>query len=202
MGSIGILGGTFDPVHIAHLMIAEHARSEFGLDRVFLMPTGKSPHKDESALTASAHRTAMISLAIQDNPFLALSRFEIDCEEVSYTYRTAERLNAQYPDDRFFYILGADSLKNFKYWRHPEIISQHFHLLAAVRDGEDRHMLSDLAADYRDWYGTDTDILSVPDFSISSTDIRERVRTGKSVRYLTPDPVIDYIMTHHLYRTK
>ena len=113
MRRIGILGGTFDPVHIAHLMIAEGASDEFSLDRTFLMPTGSSPHKEEAHLSPVESRAEMIQLAVSDNPRLSLSRFEMDFHEVSYTYRTAERLAEEYPEDQFYYIMGADSLKSF-----------------------------------------------------------------------------------------
>ncbi len=199
MERIGILGGTFDPVHIAHLMIAEAARSEFDLDRVYLMPTGKSPHKDEDTLTPKEDRAAMISLAIADNPYLHLSRFEMDAGETSYTYRTAERLSEKYPEDDFYYIMGADSLIFFENWRHPEIIAKHFHLIAAERDESGRETLLRLSEKYRERFQAEVRLLKVPNFSISSTYIRERIRNGQSIRYLTPDPVITYIRERGLY---
>ncbi len=201
MQKIGILGGTFDPVHTAHLMIAEHAASDLSLDAVFLMPTGKSPHKDEEAITPIPHRVKMIELATADNPHLELSTFELDDPETSYTYRTAERLSQAYPDTAFTYIMGADSLIHFRHWVHPEIISRHFHLAVAVRDDKDTGLLHALAGEYKELFGTGITVLSVPNFSISSTDIRDRIKRGLSVRYLTPDPVIDYIKEHNLYRT-
>lgn len=197
---IGILGGTFDPVHTAHLMIADHAASDLALDQVFLMPTGISPHKDEESITPAAHRVNMIELATADNPHLALSTFELDDPETSYTYRTAERLSKAYPGTEFTYIMGADSLIHFRHWVHPEIISQHFHLSVAVRDDTDNEVLHTLAGEYEKLFGARITVLSVPNFSISSTDIRDRVKKGMSIRYLTPDPVIDYIKANNLYR--
>ncbi len=196
---IGILGGTFDPVHTAHLMIADHAASDLSLDQVYLMPTGKSPHKDEASITPISHRVNMIELAIAGNPKLALSTFELEDPEISYTYRTAERLSTAYPDTDFYYIMGADSLIHFRDWVHPEIISRHFRLAVAVRDGADSADLLSLAADYDRLFQTQISVLSVPNFSISSTDIRNRIAKGLSVRYLTPDPVIEYLKTHRLY---
>ncbi len=197
---IGILGGTFDPVHTAHLMIAEHAVSDLSLDLVYLMPTGKSPHKDEERITPVTHRVKMIELAVADNPNLSLSTFELDDPETSYTYRTAERLSQTFDNTTFYYIMGADSLIHFRDWVHPEIISRYFHLAVAVRDDTDTDALRSLAEEYAALFGTKITVLSVPNFSISSTDIRRRVRDGLSVRYLTPDPVIDYIREHGLYR--
>lgn len=199
MGRIGILGGTFDPVHTAHLMIAEGAADEFSLDRVLLMPTGLSPHKDEGSLTPIEDRVAMIELAIADNPRLFLSRFEIDSKEISYTYLTAERITREFPDDSFYYIMGADSLSYFGKWRNPDIIARHFHLVAAVRDGEDKESMSRLAEEYLSRFDAKVSIMNLPNFSISSTDIRSRIRSGRSVRYLTPEPVIQYIKENHLY---
>ncbi len=197
---IGILGGTFDPVHIAHLMIADHAASELQLDCVWLMPTGKSPHKDEEKITAIAHRVKMIELAIADNQQLSLSTFELDDPETSYTYRTAERLTEAYPSTKFYYIMGADSLIHFRDWVRPEIISRYFHLVVAVRDDVDVTGLQALGREYHALFGAEVTVLSVPNFSISSTDIRKRIGAGLSVRYLTPDSVIAYIHTHGLYR--
>ncbi len=199
MGKIGILGGTFDPIHTAHLMIAEGAADEFSLDSVFLMPTGHSPHKDEANLSAIEDRIAMIDLAIADNPRLFLSRFEIDSNETSYTYLTAERITAEFPDDSFYYIMGADSLRYFENWRNPDIIARHFHLVVAVRDGEDTDSLKCLSGEYMSRFDAKVSIMDLPNFSLSSTDIRSRVRSGRSIRYLTPDPVIHYIKEHHLY---
>ena len=199
---IGILGGTFDPVHIAHLMIAEHAASDLSLDQIWLMPTGKSPHKDETSITAVTHRVNMIRLAIADNPHLALSAFELDDPETSYTWRTAERLSGAYPDTDFTYIMGADSLIMFHSWVHPEIISRHFRLAVAVRDGSDTEALKALAEEYAASFDAKITILSTPNFSISSTDIRRRIGEGLSVRYLTPDPVIGYIKENGLYSGK
>ena len=199
MSRIGILGGTFDPVHTAHLMIAEGAADEFSLDRVLLMPTGISPHKEEKNLTPVSDRLAMIELAVSDNPRLIPSRFETDSKEVSYTFRTAERMSTQFPGDTFYYIMGADSLRMFAKWKNPEIIARHFHLVAAVRDDADEECLYTLAEEYASLFDAKVSLLHVPNFSISSTDIRERIRNGKSVRYLTPDPVINYIKEHHLY---
>ena len=142
----------------------------------------------------------MIELAIEGNPHLALSTFELDDPETSYTYRTAERLSEAYPDTTFVYIMGADSLIHFRDWVHPEIISRHFRLAVAVRDGADRTDLMALAADYDRLFQANVSLLSVPNFSISSTDIRNRIKNGLSVRYLTPDPVIEYLDAQGLYR--
>lgn len=201
MRKIGILGGTFDPVHIAHLMIAEHAYSEVPLDTVWLMPTGISPHKEETEMTPVELREEMITRAIGENPHLSLSRFEVELHAVNYTYKTAELLSEAFPDANFYYIMGADSLQNFAIWREPEIISRYFTLLVAARNGTDISTLSSLLEEYHTRFGTRGQILTVPEFSISATDIRARVAAGKSIRYLTPEPVRIFISEHGLYRS-
>ena len=200
MKKIGILGGTFDPIHIVHLMIAEAAYSELSLDAVWIMPTGDSPHKNEKDLTPLSDRLTMIELAVSDNPNLLLSYFEVESGEKNYTYRTAERLSEKYPEDEFYYIFGADSLALFPTWKHPEIIARHFQLVAAERLGSSRETLQALADQVTGQFGARIHLLTIPDFAISSTLIRQRISEGKSIRYLVPENVREYISNSGLYR--
>jgi len=134
---IGILGGSFDPIHQGHLNIAEQARIEFDLDEVWFIPAGHSPNKNESEMTSAEMRTEMTALAVASSPYFKVSRIEVDAEETSYTYITLSKLKEQYPNLQFYFIMGADSLDYFEKWRHPEIICQKSIILTAVRDDMD-----------------------------------------------------------------
>lgn len=131
---IGILGGSFDPIHKGHLNIAQSACEEFHLDEVWFIPAGHSPNKDENQMTPASERAKMVQLAIEEKPFFRMSRMEIEAQETSYTYLTLSRLKEQYPDTHFYFIMGADSLDYLEKWYHPEIICEKATILTAVRD--------------------------------------------------------------------
>lgn len=197
---IGIMGGTFDPIHYGHLLIAENAAVQYALDQVLFIPTGHSPHKAEQHITDAKHRCNMIRLAIADNPSFSLSTMEVTSEATSYTYRTLERLTECHPDEDFYFILGGDSLKDFESWRYPDRILKAAYILAAVRD--------DMAGE--DFFGQIAHLnerceaprvfpLSTPNFSVSSRKIRELVQNQKTIRYMLPEIVRNYILENNLY---
>jgi len=200
MKKIGIIGGTFDPIHIGHLMIAQSALDTYKLDAVAFMPTGVSPHKGNVKDTTLEQRVEMVELAIKDNPAFFLSREEIDSDdEVCYTYNTLTRLNDKNPDTEFYFIMGGDSLNDFSTWRKPEVISQQAVLLVAVRDNMDgEHFEESMEACIKQ-YKCDMRPLKSPSVSISSSNIRKRVANGESVRYIVPDQVWKYIQENELY---
>jgi len=134
MRKIGILGGSFDPIHQGHLNIARSAYREFALDEVWFIPAGHSPNKEEAEMTPAQVRAEMTQAAIKNDASFKLSRIEIESSGTSYTYKTLQHLKEQFPEDQFFFIMGADSLDYFDKWRHPEIICQNATVLAAVRD--------------------------------------------------------------------
>ncbi len=199
MKRIGILGGTFDPVHYGHLIIGEMGREALGLDEIWFMPTGLSPHKDEKKITSLEHRLAMLNLVIAKNPGFILSDFEVNSGEVNYTYRTMERLSEQYPEHEIFYFMGGDSLEMFEIWKKPEVISKYCTLVVANRDAVDSEKIQFFKKKYESMYGTKIQELSIPQFDVSSSVIRQRAKEGKSLRYLLPEEVITYIKEHHLY---
>ena len=131
---IGIMGGTFDPVHNAHLMLAEQAYRQYGLDEIWMLPNGNPPHKRNTRQAGMEHRMHMLQLAIQDIPYLKLCDVEQSGAVYHYTYETLQQLNRAYPDTTFYFIMGADSLFEFDGWKEPGIISRECILLAAVRD--------------------------------------------------------------------
>ena len=165
---IGIMGGTFDPIHYGHLMIAENAAEQFGLDQIWFMPNGNPPHKRNSNITSAEHRCAMVELAIAGNPRFTLSRREVDADGVCYTYETLASLHEECPDDRFYFIMGADSLSEFESWRNPDIICQNAVILAAVRDLTDDGALQDQIRHLTEKYQAEIFRIQTPNFSISS----------------------------------
>lgn len=198
---IGIMGGAFDPIHYGHLLIAENAAAQYHLDEVHFMPTGQPPHKKKQQLADAKHRCEMISLAIGDNPCFRLSQLEINAHEINYTYLTLERLQAAHPRETLFFILGGDSLKDFKSWRYPERILKAACVLAAVRDDIDGSTFQAQMDALNQWYGEERIFpLVTPNFSVSSRNIRTRAAQQNTIRYMLPEPVRDYIFAHRLYQ--
>ncbi len=196
---IGIMGGTFNPIHYGHLMIAEAAREQYGLQEVLFLPSGHPPHKEHTM--PASHRCSMVSLAIADNPFFTLDKREVDSPDTSYTYVTLERLQKECPQAELYFILGADSLFDFETWRKPEAILKHCSILAAFRkhgrQGEFFHQIDILNHKHPGKFFP----LDTPTLEVSSRDIRSRVQSGRSIRYLVPREVEAYIRERHLYES-
>jgi nicotinate-nucleotide adenylyltransferase len=194
---IGILGGSFDPIHNAHLFSAEAAAAAFGLERVILVPAHQSPLKAGTRATAD-DRVAMVELAITGNSRLELSRIEVDRPPPSYTVETLSSLQATFPDADLHLILGADGLEYLLEWREPGRILDLCELIVLSRPGYAlevpeavRKALGDRAERIH--------LQEMPLLEISSTDLRRRLGDGQPVRYLLPEPVLDYISRHRLY---
>lgn len=197
---IGIMGGTFDPIHYGHLILAENALKQYRLDKVFFIPTGPSPHKNDTDISSAEHRCRMIQLAINENSGFELSRLEVDSNEVSYTYRTLLNLREIYPQAEIYFIMGGDSLDYLERWKNPNIILENAVILAAVRDEMDQTQIANKIAELKAIYGGYIYTLNTPSFSVSSNDIRKRVREDQSVRYLLPEEVRQYIINEDLYK--
>ena len=197
---IGILGGTFNPIHLGHLLIAENAYSQFALDRVNIMPAYVSPFKLDSDVLDKEHRKNIIALSIKDNPHFVLDTREIDSESVSYTYITLSNMKNATPEDELYFILGADSLKTIKNWRNPQIIFDNATILAAVRDSDNTDDLKGYANEIKTLFNGHVDFIKTPAFDVSSTDIRRRINAGESVKYMLKDEAIEYINNNNLYR--
>ncbi len=194
------MGGTFNPIHLGHLMLAEWASDAAGLDEVWVIPTGVSYMKDQREIAPAADRLHMARLAVMGNKRLKCLDVEVRRRERSYSYETLEYLHEQYPEDAFFFILGADCLFSIENWKDPDRIFRCCTVIAAVRDDvllsemeEKKHILE------LRFHG---EIILLPfmRMSLSSTEIRQRIRTGLSVRYLVPDSVLSYIEEKGLYR--
>ncbi len=197
----GILGGTFDPIHLGHLITAENALDGAGLDRVILMPTGCSYFKEDQKVTPPQQRYEMTRLAAMDNPRLTVSDMETTRPGNSYTADTLRELRALYPEDELYYIVGADTLVLMSLWRAPEEIFSLCHVLVETRPDEiaGRGLSEEIEA-LRQKYNADITVLPARNIAVSSTEIRSRVRDGQSIRYLVPAAVEKFIREQGLYR--
>lgn len=196
---LGILGGTFDPIHHGHLVAAEEARWQLALDRVLFAPAREPPHKPAQPITPIEHRLRLVELAIAGRPNLALSRVDADRIGPCYTVDTLALLRAEWgPGPVFFFIVGSDSLRDILTWRQPQRIIELCELVVAERPGSDINLpqleeaLPGLTARLHR--------VPMPLLEISSSDLRARLNTGRSIAYLTPPAVEAYILEHDLYR--
>lgn len=193
------MGGTFDPIHFGHLVTAEEALVQFNLDRVVFMPTGMPALKSREDVTPAEDRYLMTVLATASNPDFRVSRMEVDRPGLTYTVDTLRALRDSHgPSTRLFFITGADAVWEIVSWHDAETVAGLATFIAATRPGYDldaaRRAHEDAETRFRIEY------VSVPALAISSTDIRERVRERRPIRYLTPEPVIAYIEKCGLYR--
>ena len=196
---VGILGGTFDPIHTGHLILAEAAYESFSLDYVLIMPNGNPPHKAGQVNATMEQRTRMVELAVADNPHLKVSDFEKTPQDYHYTYETLEFLKKEHPDTDYYFILGADSLVHFHTWMEPRRICEACSILAATRDHMESEELTARIQELSRVFGAHIYPMETPNIDISSNMIRERVRTGRSIRYYGPEAVEEYIYKKGLY---
>lgn len=197
---IGILGGSFDPIHNGHLAIAQSAYKDFCLDEVWLIPAGHSPNKDENKMTDAQTRAKMVALAAKEFPYFKLSTYEIDKEGTSYTYLTLSDFKEQYPETDFYFIMGADSLDYFDAWRHPEIICQKATILVAVRDDMDLDDIQKKITHIKELFHAEIYPLSCKKIDISSSEIRTNLLHHKTICDMVPKAVADYILENDLYQ--
>jgi len=202
-GALGVLGGTFDPIHIAHLAVAEEARDTLGLEQVLFIPAGEPPHKPGQAITPGDDRLAMIQLAIADNPAFAVSRMELDRDGPSYTVDTlsalrAERLAAGETPDLVF-IVSAEAFAAFETWREPKHVLELATIAIAPRDGFPDATREAVVRAFPE-HADRVVFLDGPRLRLSASDLRERAAAGRSLRYLVPDAVAAHIEDHGRYR--
>jgi nicotinate-nucleotide adenylyltransferase len=194
-----VLGGSFDPVHVGHLILAETAIDHLGLDELILVPAQRPAHKRRRRLAPVAHRLAMLRLAARGNPKLTLSRIEADRPDVAFTFRTLETLTAQRRAEWFF-LMGEDSLREFGSWREPGRILEMARLAVVPRPEIARRKVASGPAGLRAALRRRVVTVPMPPVGISASEIRARIRRGASVRYLVPDAVLSYLNRHGLYR--
>lgn len=197
---IGIMGGTFDPIHIGHLILAECAYEQFQLDTVLFLPSGNPPHKKNRRDGASdKERLDMVALAIQDNPHFILDSEEMQRSGFTYTCETLRLMKERHPETEYYFIIGADSLMSFDTWKNPDMISRNCILLAAVRNQMEMEQMGQKMKELRQRFDSEIHFLHSPNIDVSSTQLRDWYRNGQSIRYYVPDRVIEYIQKNSVY---
>ncbi len=198
MQRLGIFGGTFDPIHHGHLIVAEVMLEELGLDRVLFLPAGQPPHKVGRPITPVHHRVTMLYLALQGNPRFGVSLVDVQRPGPCYTVDSLRLLRAEYPEAELVFLMGEDSLRDLPTWHQPDRIAEQALLGVALRP----EVEVDLEAVFaRVPSARDRVVLvRVPLIQIAASDIRRRVAEGRTIRYQVPRPVEQYIAHHGLYR--
>ncbi len=197
---IGIFGGTFNPPHLGHMLLAQAAFEGANLDRLIFMPCAVPPHKAGMKIPDGEHRYNMVKLAIQGNPWFELSDMEIEAGGKSYTAKTLESLEKLYPDDRLCLIVGADSFCDMEKWFCPGEIFKRAEIIVAHRGGmktADLNVAIDL---FRQKYDACINVVQMPVMELSSSDIRDRIACGKPICYMVCNRVIDYIERQEIYK--
>jgi len=196
---IGILGGTFDPPHMGHLILAQYTMEALELDQVFFVPVGAHPFKQDSTRTRVEHRRNMVQRAIAGNPDFRLSLVDIEREGPHYSADTVRLIGEQHPQAEVYFLMGGDNLRDFPTWTHADRLIEFARLAVMRRSDED--ISGDMHDETMPKLSQRVEIVDTPLLSIwvSSRHIVERLQQGKSVRYLVPDSVLEYIMTQRLY---
>lgn len=198
---IGIMGGTFDPIHIGHLILGETAFEQFHLDKVWFMPAGNPPHKqNRQGRATDIQRVDMVHLAIASNPHFELSLIEMNEDGYTYTYRTLERLKSQYPDTDFYFILGADSLFDFDKWKEPQRICDACTVVVATRNHTSHQKLDEIMWKLTYQFQGSFVKLDSINIDVSSAMLRSWVKDGRTTKYYLTDNVMDYISEHEIYK--
>lgn len=198
---VGIMGGTFDPIHNGHLMLGEYAYRQYSLDQIWFMPNGNPPHKSSETIESQTkNRVEMVKRAIADKEYFVLQPYEVDNEGVHYSYKTMEYFKATYPEYEFYFIIGADSLFNFEKWVKPGRLLKTCVILAAFRDDKNIKEMIEQIQYLNEKYDADIRLLNTPNVDISSTEIRRMLKEGTSIRGLVPESVLAYIETKQLFK--
>lgn len=195
---LGILGGTFDPVHISHIYMAQECIYLLNLDKLLVIPNGDPPHKDNK-VTSSKHRLKMAQLAFLNKNKIEVSKMEIDSEEISYTYLTLSKLKNQFKNDELYFILGADSLINFPKWKNPKEILDMCVIVCFDRPGY-KLSLKEEAVQKIETLGGRVILIDSLELEISSTDIRSRIKEGRPYGFFLDSKVESYIEENNLYK--
>ncbi|TVR74977.1 MAG: nicotinate-nucleotide adenylyltransferase [Sphaerobacteraceae bacterium] len=196
---IGVFGGTFDPIHHGHLIIADELRYRLDLDCVLFLPAGRPPHKTDQDITADEHRLAMLRMAIDGDDYFDISMIDMENEGLSYTAESMREHQRRFPDATLTFLMGQDSYRDLPYWHKPGELVQHVRLGVALRPGVvvDSDYIEHRIPEVRGR----VDLIDVPLIQIASSDIRRRVRQDEPLRYHVPVAVESYIRTHNLYRS-
>lgn len=190
---IGILGGTFDPIHLGHLVMAEQVREKLRLDRIIFIPSANPPHKTKRKLSPSQDRFEMTRLGLEGNPKFVVSDLELKRGGLSYTIDTLRQLEKLYPNQKMYFLTGSDVLDEIQTWKDPEQIYKRAKVVIAIRPGFDRF-------DPKNRFAQKSIIVPITGIDVSSSQIRAKVRKGESIHYLVPTKVEEYISKIKLYR--
>ena len=190
---LGVLGGTFDPIHMGHLVLTEQVREKFQLERVIFIPSASPPHKTEQKLSLAEDRFEMTKLALEGSPFFFVSDIELKREGLSYTVETLRELKELYKDSEIYFLTVSDVLNEITTWKDPEEIYKLAKIVIGVRPGFDKF-------DPENHFAKKSIIINITGIDISSTQIREKVRKGESIKYLVPSKVEEYIRKRNLYK--
>jgi nicotinate-nucleotide adenylyltransferase len=188
---LGVMGGTFDPIHVGHLVTAEEALHQFALDEVVFVPTGRPWMKEHDVVASAEDRYTMTAIGIEPEPRFHVSRLEVDRGGATYTVDTLRALRDEVPGAELFFITGADAMLEIMRWKEPETVFDLAHFIAATRPGYDVAPFDTMP---------DVTVMRIPALAISSTDIRARVHEGRPIRFLVPEGVEAHIRAHGLYR--
>lgn len=194
------MGGTFNPIHYGHLILCEYIREDLNLDKIIFIPTGNPPHKKSSSLPSGAVRKEMTLIGTKSNPYFQVSSIETDRKGISYTIDTLREIKEIYPQDEIYFIIGADSLFDLQKWKDYKEIIKTASIIVVNRPGFDNSLIEDKIKEYIELYGGNIVSIDSPLINISSTDIRNRVKSGKSIKYLLPEEIEDYIQSKDLYK--
>ncbi len=198
MRKVGIMGGSFDPIHLGHLVVANEVLNIYKLDEIIFVPTGNPPHKN-GLKADSFHRLLMVNMAVLSNDKFKVSDFEINNTEKSYTLNTLREFQKIYANTEFYFITGTDAVIDLANWYEPEEILKLCTFIAVSRPGNSIDHVNNKISEIQKEYGGNIELLQVPMLQISSTNIRERFKTGISAKYLLPETVEQYIIKNNLY---
>lgn len=197
---LGLYGGSFDPVHLGHLLLAETCREECELDRVLFLPCSQSPHKPNGAIASGNQRAEMLQFAVAGDPRFGVCRIELERSGPSFTVETLRQLRVEQPDSEFFFLMGADSLADLPLWREPQAILELATIVAVNRGQRPPLDLASLETRLGSSVRDRVRFVTMPAIELSATEIRERVRSGRSLRYRVPRAIEEYIRQSGLYR--
>lgn len=196
---LGIYGGTFDPVHYGHLLLAEQCREQCALDEVWFVPAAHPPHKPDWRITAARARAEMLELAVAGHASFRVDRRELQREGPSYTVQTLREIASERPDDQLHFLMGSDSLAELSTWREPGEIARLSQLVVANRAGTATPAATDLRAALGPEIAAAIRFVTMPGVDFAARDLRQRIADGRSIRYCVPPAVVCYIQEHRLY---
>lgn len=202
MPKFGIMGGTFDPIHFGHLVIANEVLDQYKLDKIIFIPTGTPPHKSTEGMSSAYHRYMMVQFATMSNPNFFVSDLETRKIGICYTIDTLREIKEKYKDTSFYFITGTDAVLDLPTWKEPENVLKLCNFIAVNRPGYISDNLDEKINKIIKKYGGSIEAIKVPQLQISSTDIRERICNNRSIKYLLPEIVEQYILENRLYKNE